>query len=134
MGTMRTSLVFSLAALGLVLVACGSAQSTSTGDGGADGGPSTPAACGAIDGACSGEGTCCLATISDGFGPEGYRCTSGTWKRDASCEPPPPSCTAPLTGSLTRGDGAKVTPTCFLPQGINGVVAAAIAVDPGGQL
>jgi hypothetical protein len=132
--TIRTSLASSVLALGLVLLACGGSSSSSSGDGGADGAAPTPGACGQIGGGCSGEGTCCTVTVPDGFGPEGYRCVSSAWQRDTSCDPPPAPCTAPLTGSLKRGDGTTVLPTCLLPGGSNGVVGASIAVSTGGQL
>jgi len=125
-------------ALLLLVAACGSSSkpATSTGDAGiGDAAAPTPtSACGTVTGTCSTEGACCTLDVPDGFGPEGYRCASGTWKSDSTCVPPPAPCAAPLTGSLTRADGAPVSPKCFLQLGINGVIGAVVALEPGGQL
>lgn len=136
---LRTRTAFSVIAFFLLAAACGSSGSSSSGgpgegDGGVETSTGSTGTCGSPFATCSTEGECCTANVPDGFGPEGFRCGSGTWKSDSTCLPPPTPCASPLTGSLLRGDGSSAVATCFQQLGIVGVAAASVVIDPGGLL
>lgn len=136
---LRIRTALSVLASLLLAAACGSSSSSSSGapgdgDGGVETSTGSTGTCGSPLATCSTEGECCTANVPDGFGPEGFRCASGAWKSDSTCLPPPTPCATPVTGSLTRADGATVSPTCFQQLGIVGVAAASVVVDPGGLL
>lgn len=136
---LRTRTAFSVLAFLLLAAACGSSSGSSSGspsdgDGGVETSTGSTGTCGSPFATCSTEGECCTANVPDGFGAEGFRCTSSAWRSDSTCLPPPTPCASPLTGSLTRGDGSSVSPTCFQQLGIVGVAAASVVVEPGGLL
>ncbi len=127
--SIRVILSFTVFGALLVVAACGGTSSPN--DSGDDAGPLGPTVTCNGTTSCTGEGACCVASIPDGFGPEGFRCTSGAWRSDTSCAPPPPVCPAPLTGSLSRANGTQVAVTCFHDGGITGVVSASFALGSG---
>jgi hypothetical protein len=114
--------------------ACGS-ETASSSSPSSDGGSASQCGQALQEGsACANEAECCLVTVPDGFGPDGYRCTAGKWTGDRSCLPPPPKCESPLQGSLSRADSSTVPVTCFSPGGQNGVASAVLTLEGTGYL
>ena len=127
------AIVVSIVLTTAAIVACGSGAASPGND--PDSGASTipsSATCSSgvqAGGACTADDACCLVMVADSFGPDGYRCQGGTWKRDPACVPVP-VCDTPLSGSLTLTGGSPVAVTCVRGLGVNGFVG--VTLDVGG--
>jgi hypothetical protein len=127
------ALLLSLVVSTAAAVACGSG-SASPSDASPDSGsgitiPSSPTCGSGVNeyGACTADDSCCVVVAPDSFGPDGYRCSGGTWRRDTACVPVP-VCAAPLSGTLSLPGGAPMAVTCLSPIGVYGAVGVSLTV------
>ena len=130
---MKRSAAFlvSLLVTATAVVACGSGSAADVSSDAGTVSADPPTECGTRlveGGRCVADTACCVTAVASESPANGYRCTAGKWLRDQACLPPP-VCTTPVTGSLTRSSGgAPLAVSCVNPGVSNGVVSASVVL------
>ena len=133
---MKRSAAFlvSLLVTATAVVACGSGSAADVSSDAGTVSADPPTECGTRlveGGRCVADTACCVTAVASESPENGYRCTAGKWLRDQACLPPP-VCTTPVTGSLTRSSGgAPLAVSCVNPGGSNRVVSVSVVLGSG---